>query len=97
MFIYDFEDNKIKNQFTFHIDGDYEGITKVDNSIFILRSDGMLFEIANYLNPDTKISSYRTGIPANNNEGLCYDKDHNRLIACKGKIGKGPEFKDKNG
>ncbi|MBP6456266.1 MAG: hypothetical protein KA275_05995 [Chitinophagaceae bacterium] len=96
LFIYDFEDNKIKNQFTFHIDGDYEGITKVDNSIFILRSDGMLFEIANYLNPDTKISSYRTGIPANNNEGLCYDKDHNRLlIACKGKIGKGPEFKDR--
>jgi hypothetical protein len=96
MFIYDFINNKIKNQFPFHINGDYEGITKVDHSIFILRSDGMLFEIDNYLNPDSRIFSYQTGKPANNNEGLCYDKYNNRLlIACKGKIGKGAEFKDR--
>jgi len=96
LFIYDFKANKIKSQFTFHLDGDYEGITKVDSSIFILRSDGMLFEIANYPGTDTRISSYLTGIPANNNEGLCYDRNNNRLlIACKGRIGKGPEFKDR--
>jgi len=96
LFFYDSENNKIKNQFTFHINGDYEGITKVDNSVYILRSDGLLFEIANYLDSNSKITSYQTGIPANNNEGLCYDKNNHRLlIACKGKIGKGPEFKDK--
>lgn len=96
LFIYDAIDNQLKKQFTFNIDGDYEGITRVDQTIFVLRSDGTLFEIFNYTSYAFKLTSYVTGIPANNNEGLCYDKDNNRLlIACKGKIGKGPEFKDK--
>ena len=96
LFIYDIVNNKIKHQYNFHIDGDYEGITLVENSMFILRSDGVLFEINDYKAKDFKLESYSTGIPANNNEGLCYDKDNNRLlVACKSKIGKGPEFKDK--
>jgi hypothetical protein len=42
------------------------------------------------------VNAYPTGIPASNNEGLCYDAINNRLlIACKGKIGKGSEFKDR--
>lgn len=96
LFIYDFLKNQIKHQYTFHLDGDYEGIAKVDSTIFILRSDGTLFEITQYQKSDFELKSYNTGIPANNNEGLCYDADNNRLlIACKGKIGKGPEFKDR--
>jgi uncharacterized protein YjiK len=96
VFIYDVLNNKIKKQFTFNIDGDYEGITRVGKTIYILRSDGVLFEISNYESENFKLTSYETGIPANNNEGLCYDADHNRLlIACKSKIGKGKEYKDK--
>lgn len=96
LFIYDFLKNRIKHQYTFHLDGDYEGIAKVDSTIFVLRSDGTLFEITQYQKSDFELQSYNTGIPANNNEGLCYDADNNRLlIACKGKIGKGPEFKDR--
>jgi len=96
LFIYDIIAGKIKHQYPFHIDGDYEGIAKVGTTMYILRSDGTLFEISNYMSPDFKLSSYNTGIPANNNEGLCLDSLNNRLlIACKGKIGKGMEFKDK--
>ncbi len=96
MFIYDVINNKINNQYTFNIDGDYEGITRVGNTIYILRSDGVLFEIADYHSGEFKLKTYVTGIPANNNEGLCYDADHKRLlIACKSKIGKGREFKDR--
>lgn len=96
LFIYDAINNQLKKQYTFNIDGDYEGITRVDQTIYVLRSDGTLFEILNYTSDNFKLTSYATGIPANNNEGLCYDKDNNRLlVACKGKIGKGPEFKDK--
>lgn len=96
LFIYDVAKNEIKKQYSFGFDGDYEGITRVGKTIFILRSDGTLFEIVNYDSKDFKLTSYNTGIPANNNEGLCYDQDSNRLlIACKGKIGKGPEYKDK--
>lgn len=96
LFIYDAVQNRILKQFPFHIDGDYEGITRVGDTIYILRSDGTLFEIIRYDSPDFKLNSYYTGIPANNNEGLCYDQSSNRLlIACKGKLGKGKDFKDK--
>ena len=96
LFIYDLSNNKIRKQYPFNLDGDYEGITRVGNTIYVLRSDGTLFEIINYNSKKFKQNSYATGIPAENNEGLCYDADNNRLlIAAKGKIGKGREFKDR--
>lgn len=96
LFIYDWKANEIKKEYTFHMDGDYEGITRVNKTIYVLRSDGTLFEIEDYESENFRLNSYVTGIPANNNEGLCYDPGNNRLlIACKGKLEKGPEFKDK--
>lgn len=96
LFIYDFLNNQIRQQYAFNIDGDYEGITRVDKTLYVLRSDGMLYEISDYASPDFKLTSHETAVPAPNNEGLCYDQEHHRLlIASKGKIGKGPEYKDK--
>ncbi|HET6558965.1 MAG TPA: SdiA-regulated domain-containing protein [Prolixibacteraceae bacterium] len=96
LFIYDWKQNEIEKQYTFHIDGDYEGIARIGKTMYVLRSDGTLFEISDYESGSFKLDSFATGIPANNNEGLCYDPDNNRLlIACKGKIDKGPELKDK--
>lgn len=95
LFIYDIAKNNIRKQYTFGIKGDYEEITKVGKTIYVLRSDGALIEILDYASKNFKVQSYITGIPANNNEGLCYDEANNRLlIACKGKINKGPQFKD---
>lgn len=96
LFIYDWKKNEIEHQYTFHLDGDYEGIARVGKNMYVLRSDGTLFEILDYESGNFQLESFATGIPANNNEGLCYDPDNNRLlIACKGKIDKGPEPKDK--
>ncbi|MCE3260501.1 MAG: hypothetical protein K0S12_2142 [Bacteroidetes bacterium] len=96
VFIYDIIKNTIRKQYTFNLNGDYEGIARVGKTIFVLRSDGVLFRISDYTNPAFKVTSYDTGIPANNNEGLCYDSEYNRLlIACKGKLEKGPEGKDR--
>jgi len=96
LFIYDAVNNKIKRQHAFYTNGDYEGIARVGKSIYVLRSDGMLFEIPDYEHVSNKPDSFATGVPASDNEGLCYDADHNRLlIACKGKTGKGREFKDR--
>ena len=73
--------------------GDFEGITKVRDDFWVLRSDGTLFSITK---SGELVDSYSTHIPADNNEGLCYDAKNNRLlIACKGKIGKGRDLKDK--
>lgn len=88
LFVYDIARNKIKKQYTFYADGDYEEITRVGSTLYILRSDGTLFEISDYTSKKFKVKTYVTGIPANNNEGLCYDSTNNKLlIACKGKIG----------
>ncbi|MBC8004761.1 MAG: hypothetical protein H7X84_04760 [Verrucomicrobia bacterium] len=96
LFFYDWKQNEILKQYAFHINGDYEGITRVDKTFYVLRSDGTLFEIINYESDSIRMNSYVTGIPANNNEGLCYDRDNNRLlIGSKGKIDKGPEYKDR--
>lgn len=95
LFIYDLIENKIKHQYTFNIDGDYEGITRIGENIYILRSDGVLFEIVNYNSTNFELKTYETKIPSDNNEGLCYDAENHRLlVACKGKLGKGAEFKD---
>jgi len=96
LFIYDVIENRIRKQYNFNVNGDYEEITKVGNEFYILRSDGVLFEIKNFESTTFKVHSFKTGIPATNNEGLCYDPSRNRLlVACKGKIGKGTECKDR--
>jgi hypothetical protein len=95
LFICDLLGRKIKQEYHFGYDGDYEGIAKVNEDIYILRSDGMIFKVSDFQKPDFKVDSFRTHIPATNNEGMCYDKEHNRLlIGSKGKIGGGSVYKD---
>src|SRR5688572_9138543 len=94
IYILDRKTLKVKSQFAFGMDGDYEGIACVNTSMYILRSDGVLFEVNNY-SSKPKVVTYTTSIPASNNEGLCYDELNNRLlIGCKSRSGKGPEYKD---
>src|SRR5690606_5992168 len=95
LFILDINTGEITNQYSFGEDGDYEGITRVENTIYILRSDGILIELSEWHSGDVKSQRYNTNIPAKNNEGLCYDHINDRLlIGCKTKSGKGSEFKD---
>lgn len=95
LFIYDSEKKEIKKQLPFHTNGDYEGVTNAGNTIYILRSDGNIFEIDDFESTGFKVTRYKTDIPANDNEGLCYDESNKiLLIGCKGKIE--GEDKDKN-
>jgi len=96
LFIYDINKKNLTSQYSFHLDGDYEGIAAAGKSIYVLRSDGTLFEINSFASPEFRLNTWDTGIPADDNEGLCLDRRNNRLlIGCKSKIGKGAEFKDK--
>lgn len=95
LFFYDTKTHKIKREIAFGLNGDYEGITLVDKSLFILRSDGVLFEIKNFSSAKFSIKTYATQVPALNNEGLCYDAANDRLlIGAKGRINKDPLYKD---
>jgi len=95
LFIYDFRERKIAMEFKFFSKGDYEGIARVDDTIYVLRSDGVLFEIADYKSDSIIVIPYQTNIPSKDNEGLCYDTENRRLlIACKESTGKGDLSKD---
>lgn len=95
LFVLDINSGEITEQFPFGEDGDYEGITRVENTIYILRSDGILIELSRWNSGNVKSQMFNTNIPAKNNEGLCYDPKNNRLlIGCKTKSGQGAEFKD---
>jgi uncharacterized protein YjiK len=84
VFIYDLVKADIINKIPFSGPGDFEGITKVNRSFYILRSDGVIFEITDYALKSPSIRIYNTGIPAKDNEGICYDSRNKRiLVACK--------------
>jgi len=96
LFIYDLIREQIIKQKFFNYNGDYEGIARVDKKIFILRSDGGLFEISDYEAADLPSQYYPTGIKAKESEGLCFDPKGNRiLIAPKDYVGKKSENKNK--
>jgi uncharacterized protein YjiK len=95
VYIFDLLNDDIKKQIHFGNNGDYEGIARVDSDIYVLRSDGVLFKIANFRTSSFASEIALPWVKAENNEGLCYDKENNRLlIAPKEKHDKGPGYKE---
>lgn len=81
IFIYNLESKAIENQIDFAGPGDYEAITLVDSTAYVLRSDGVLFEVLNFNSPQPQILQYNLDFPSKYNfEGLAYDKMNNRLL-----------------
>jgi uncharacterized protein YjiK len=79
VFIYNTAENKIEKQIPFGGPGDYEGIAVNENTIYVVRSDGRLFEID--MNSKSPAKEYKTPLTAQHNvEGLCYDKANDRLL-----------------
>ncbi|UJH91567.1 SdiA-regulated domain-containing protein [Antarcticibacterium sp. 1MA-6-2] len=81
IFIYNLAKNIIEKQIPFAEKGDYEGLSLVGGTAYVLRSDGVIFEIQNYRNNSPTVTQFQTGIdPALNCEGLGYDKKNNQLL-----------------
>ena len=91
VFIYNLKRNKLDKKIKFGHDADYEGVEKVGDSIYVLRSDGTIYRVKDLLsdNPDKK--KYKTHLSSKNDtEGLAFDKTKNRLLVlCKEHPGKG--------
>ena len=81
IFIYDISSEKIDKQIAFSGAGDFEGITQVGQSLYVIRADGKLFKIENMNATKPAIIEYETGLTIKNNiESLCYDKASDRLL-----------------
>lgn len=90
IYFYDIKKDKLKDELDFGKDKDYEGITNVNDTLFVLCSNGDLFEVNNAGTDTQTTTTFHTFLNKKNNcEGLCYDAAHNRLlIACKGRPAK---------
>lgn len=95
VFIYNFKNNKITSEIRFNDDGDYEDLTLVNKAVYILKSDGNLYELASLSSDNVKSKKIETKVPSGDNEGLCYDPVTKiLLIGCKGDI-KNDKYKNK--
>ncbi|MFA6254602.1 MAG: hypothetical protein WC675_01040 [Patescibacteria group bacterium] len=91
IYIYDLDKKTVTDSIEFGNPGDYEGVAFANGNFYVLRSDAILFDITK-----DRTIEYNLAIGANNNEGLCYDPQNNRLlIATKSKAEDGKEYKDK--
>jgi uncharacterized protein YjiK len=81
IFIYNIATSSVEKQIPFAGIGDYEGITLVNDTAWVVRSDGHLFEIKGISSEKPGVNEYSTNLAARPNfESLCYDPLHNRLL-----------------
>ena len=97
LYVLHVETGEVVREAGFGRPGDYEGIERVGDRLFILRSDGALFEVEGWrAGGDLSTVEHETGLPGTcDAEGLGYQAEEARLlIACKEGAGKKPAFKD---
>ena len=86
IFIYNIRSSSVEKEISFGASGDYEELAVVGETIWVLRSDGKLFEVNKMNTSKPSVNEYSTQLTIKQDcEGLCYDKKNNRLlIAIKG-------------
>jgi hypothetical protein len=92
IYIYDLNTKTITKTFNFDKDGSFDGLSFVDSSFYILKSNATLMSLKFQ---DTLVQGdmRRFKVPAWENDGLCFDaKDNRLLVAPKSKIHRGPAY-----
>ena len=95
IFIYNTDTRKLEKEIPFAASADYEGLAIVEQTAYVLRADGQIFEVKNYLGAKPSARIHKTHLTARHNtEGLCYDGKNNRLlIAIKDTDPENPQYK----
>ena len=95
IFIYDLEKKKIVEQIRFAGKGDYEGIAVNGPDAYVMRSDGLIYEILRFRESEDKtISKFQTNFSFKNNmETLTMSADGSSLITAPKDRDRNKEFK----
>lgn len=83
IFIFNLASSKLEREIKFAESGDYEGLALLNDDAYILRSDGLIYLVKDFLNPMPKVEVYKTNlmeIKKIDLEGLCINKTGNGLI-----------------
>ena len=86
VYIFNLKSAEVELTIDFGEDGDYEGIEIIENDAWILKSNGTLYQVTDYLKKAKPgVNKYTTALSdRNDTEGLAYDPlNENLLIACK--------------
>ena len=95
IFVFNTATGKIEKEIRFGDAGDYEGIALVNETAYIVRADGQLFEVKNFSQENPSLVQHKTHLTVKQNvEGLGYDKKNNRLLlAIKGREPNSNDYK----
>lgn len=91
LFLFDLVLGKVVRELRFGDKGDYEGLARVGDDYYVLRSDGLLLHLA----PDGKhlrqLAVIPLGLPLPESEGICPDAGGKRLWIAPKEFGKQPK------
>lgn len=87
-------DGQVVARFPFGPDGDYEDLAIAGDTAFVVRSDGTVFQVAQYASASPQVEVFDTPLSSKQDvEGLCSWKNQ-LLLACKGDAGLGKDNRD---
>jgi uncharacterized protein YjiK len=83
IYIYNLQSKEIEEEINFAGKGDYEGLARVGNAYWVLRSDGFLFEVQPRQGGKPVVTTYDLPLTLENDtESLFYDSAQNRLLVA---------------
>ena len=81
IFIFNLETSKITSRIEFGKAGDYEGLAVAEDTAYVLRSDGKIYEVKNFRSDAPEIDTYQiSGLDINEVESLEIDLENNRIL-----------------
>src|SRR6476659_5367872 len=81
LYFFNINRKEILRKFEFAKDGDYEDLVRVDDKIYIVESNGTIFEIDNFDSDNPKVEKYKTPLDKKNNiESITYNTVNQSLL-----------------
>src|SRR5688572_26932105 len=95
IYIYNTATAKIEKEIPFADAGDYEGLAIAGENAYVVRSDGRLYEVQDFIDEKPTVKEFAGHLTTGHNiDGLCFDKNQNRLLlAIKGKEPQATDYK----